>query len=171
MNGKVLNKELRIKNLEMKEKKAILFANEKIKNHILDIFETVCDPEVPVLSVIDLGIIRNIEVANDNVEVTITPTYTGCPAMDVIRLNIRLALLEHGYNNIQIKTVLSPAWTTDWMSEKGKEKLKNYGIAPPQSVCTLDAFQEEIHALAVSSAVAGAFGGVQRLVNVAHKVH
>ncbi len=66
--------------------------------------------------------------------------------MDVIRMNIRLALLEHGYNNVNIKTILSPAWTTDWMSEKGKEKLKAYGIAPPQavqSVCTPDAFQEE----------------------------
>ncbi|SRR6266496_947686 len=130
----------------MKETTDILINTEEKKQHILDILETVYDPEVPVLSVIDMGIIRNVEIVNDSIEVTITPTYSGCPAMDVIRMNIRLALLEHGYNNVNIKTILSPAWTTDWMSEKGKEKLKAYGIAPPQavqSVCTPDAFQEE----------------------------
>jgi ring-1,2-phenylacetyl-CoA epoxidase subunit PaaD len=130
----------------MKETTDILINTEEKKQHILDILETVYDPEVPVLSVIDMGIIRNVEIVNDSIEVTITPTYSGCPAMDVIRMNIRLALLEHGYNNVNLKTVLSPTWTTDWMSEKGKEKLKAYGIAPPQavqSVCTLDTFQEE----------------------------
>jgi ring-1,2-phenylacetyl-CoA epoxidase subunit PaaD len=135
----------------MKENTTILLNIEKIKNHILQILETVCDPEVPVLSVIDLGIIREVQLkisVAENVEgtVIITPTYTGCPAMDVIRTSIRLALVEHGYTNIDIKTILSPAWTTEWMSENGKEKLKAYGIAPPQavqSVCTLDAFQEE----------------------------
>ena len=130
----------------MKETTDILINTEEKKQHILDILETVYDPEVPVLSVIDMGIIRNVEIVNDSIEVTITPTYSGCPAMDVIRINIRLALLKHGYNNVSVKTILSPAWTTDWMSEKGKEKLKAYGIAPPQavqSVCTLDAFQEE----------------------------
>src|SRR4051794_36040653 len=119
---------------------------ETEKQNILQILETVCDPEVPVLSVIDMGIIRNIDVINDHVEITITPTYTGCPAMDVIRMNIRFALIEKGYKYAEIKTILSPAWTTDWMSEKGKEKLKAYGIAPPNAVpvvCTLDAFQEE----------------------------
>jgi len=130
----------------MKEKTDILINTEEKKQHILDILETVYDPEVPVLSVIDMGIIRNVEIVNDSIEVTVTPTYSGCPAMDVIRMNIRLALLEHGYNIVTLKTVLSPAWTTDWMSEKGKEKLKAYGIAPPQaaqSVCTLNTFQEE----------------------------
>jgi ring-1,2-phenylacetyl-CoA epoxidase subunit PaaD len=136
----------------MKESSTILPDSEKIKNHILQILETVNDPEVPVLSVIDLGIIREVQLSipstGEDIEgsVLITPTYTGCPAMDVIRTNIRLALIEHGYTNVAIKTILSPAWTTEWMSEKGKEKLKAYGIAPPQavqSVCTLDAFQEE----------------------------
>src|SRR4030095_2775136 len=120
----------------MKENTTILPDSEKIKNHILQILETVYDPEVPVLSVIDLGIIREVQLkippAASNVEgaIIITPTYTGCPAMDVIRTNIKLALIEHGYTNIGIKTTLSPAWTTEWMSEKGKEKLKAYGIAP-----------------------------------------
>ena len=109
--------------------------------------EEVYDPEVPVLTVLDLGIIRQIELSsNGSPIITITPTYSGCPAMDVISMNIRLKLIEHGYKNTEIKTVLSPAWTTDWMTEKGKEKLKAYGIAPPnpkQMVCTPDYFQQE----------------------------
>ena len=119
---------------------------EREKQKIFQILETVHDPEVPVLSVVDMGIIRNIDITNDPIKVIITPTYTGCPAMDVIRMNIRLALIEHGYKNVEVKTILSPAWTTDWMSEKGKEKLMTYGIAPPKPVpvvCTPDAFQEE----------------------------
>ncbi|MDB5230398.1 MAG: paaJ [Chitinophagaceae bacterium] len=119
---------------------------EQTIQSIWQLLESVCDPEVPVLSVIDLGIIRNIEIENDKVIVTITPTYTGCPAMDVISMSIRMALLEKGFKNIQIKSVLSPAWTTDWVSEKGKEKLAAYGIAPPntkQVVCSPDAFAEE----------------------------
>ena len=114
---------------------------------IWNLLSDVYDPEVPVLSILDLGIVRNVEINEGNqVVVTITPTYTGCPAMDVISMSIRLKLLEHGYKNIKLKTVLSPAWTTDWMSEAGKQKLKAYGIAPPnhgQQVCTPDLFQED----------------------------
>lgn len=99
--------------------------------NISQILEEVYDPEVPVLSVIDLGVIRNIEVDNEKVIITITPTYSGCPAMDVITMNIRMALLEHCYRNAEIKTILSPAWTTDWMTEEGKKKLAAYGIGPP----------------------------------------
>src|SRR5258706_2384541 len=105
---------------------------------IWSILETVVDPEVPVLSVVDLGIIRDVKFSNDEAEIIITPTYTGCPAMDVISMNVRLALLSNGYKKISIKQVLSPAWTTDWMTEAGKRKLKEYGIAPPnpkQQVC------------------------------------
>jgi len=96
------------------------------------ILETVCDPEVPVLTVIDLGIIRDVKIHETAIEVIITPTYTGCPAMDMIAMNIRLALIENSYPNVKITSVLSPAWTTDWMTEEGKKKLKEYGIAPPQ---------------------------------------
>lgn len=115
---------------------------------IWSILEEVCDPEVPVLSVIDLGIIRDVKRLNDEegIEVVITPTYSGCPAMDVIRMNIRMVLLEHGYKKVQITTVLSPAWTTDWMTEAGKHKLKAYGIAPPnpkQQVCNTQLFAED----------------------------
>jgi ring-1,2-phenylacetyl-CoA epoxidase subunit PaaD len=105
---------------------------------VWSLLEKVTDPEVPVLSVIDLGIVRDIKLNHDGVEVIITPTYSGCPAMDVISMNIRIALLSHGYKNVRITQVLSPAWTTDWMSEEGKQKLKTYGIAPPnpkQQVC------------------------------------
>ena len=117
-------------------------STEKIKS----ILETVMDPEVPVISVIDLGIIREIKLENDIIDIVITPTYTGCPAMDVISMNIRLALIEHGFPPIKISSVLSPAWTTDWMTEKGKQKLKEYGIAPPnprQIVCDTSHFATE----------------------------
>ncbi len=95
------------------------------------ILEQVTDPEVPVLTITDLGIVRDVKINGDEVEVIITPTYTGCPAMDMIAMNIKFALMANGYPNIKISSVLSPAWTTDWMSEDGKRKLKEYGIAPP----------------------------------------
>jgi ring-1,2-phenylacetyl-CoA epoxidase subunit PaaD len=95
------------------------------------LMEEVYDPEIPVLSVVDLGIARDIHLNNDAVEVIITPTYSGCPAMDLISTNIRLVLSENGFKKIKITHQLSPAWTTDWMTERGKVKLKTYGIAPP----------------------------------------
>ncbi|MBL0272727.1 MAG: phenylacetate-CoA oxygenase subunit PaaJ [Chitinophagaceae bacterium] len=100
---------------------------------IRDILETVTDPEVPVLTITDLGIVRGVKINGAEVEVIITPTYTGCPAMDMIAMNIKLALAEQGYLKTKITSVLSPAWTTDWMSEAGKIKLQQYGIAPPQT--------------------------------------
>jgi ring-1,2-phenylacetyl-CoA epoxidase subunit PaaD len=117
------------------------------EKRIWKILEEVTDPEVPVLSVVDLGIIQKVEIINEaknprseglEVCIYITPTYSGCPAMDVISINIKMALLSHGFKNIKIIQSLSPAWTTDWMSEEGKRKLKEYGIAPPnpkQQVC------------------------------------
>lgn len=114
---------------------------------ILDILSNVPDPEVPVLSVLDLGIVRDVIMQDDgSVEVVITPTYTGCPAMDMIATNIRMELLANGYQQPKITTILSPAWTTDWMSEEGKQKLKEYGIAPPlpkQQACKQELFAEE----------------------------
>jgi len=106
---------------------------------IWDILETVTDPEVPVLTILDLGIVRDVKISDGAIEVIITPTYTGCPAMDMIAMNIKLVLAEHGYKQVRITSVLSPAWTTDWMSEQGKRKLKEYGIAPPnpkQQICS-----------------------------------
>ncbi len=110
----------------------------------------VTDPEVPVLTILDLGIVRKVEIIDgDNaqtVKVTITPTYSGCPAMDVIAIGIRMALASHGVKNVIIEPQLSPAWTTDWMTEEGKVKLKEYGIAPPnrKAFQALGLFEEEI---------------------------
>ena len=115
-------------------------------DEIRTILDRVMDPEVPVLSVLDLGIVRDIEIENEKVAVTITPTYTGCPAMDVISMQIRMELLAAGVKDVEIKLVLSPAWTTDWMSDRGKQRLKEYGIAPPlprQQVCSPARFAAE----------------------------
>jgi ring-1,2-phenylacetyl-CoA epoxidase subunit PaaD len=106
---------------------------QKIKK----ILDQVTDPEIPVLTIADLGIIRDVHLNGDEVEVIITPTYTGCPAMDMIAMNIRMALIENGYQKIKITSVLAPAWTTDWMSEDGKRKLKEYGIAAPDKKFTI----------------------------------
>ena len=92
------------------------------------VLRSVMDPEIPVVSVVDLGIVR--EVTPD--QVTITPTYSGCPATDVIERTIREELDAAGYRDVAIRTVLSPPWTTDWISEAGKQALRDYGIAPPE---------------------------------------
>lgn len=93
---------------------------------------SVCDPEIPVLTLEDLGVLRDLEMGDGGrVTVTITPTYSGCPAMLVMEVEILKALREAGFEEVQVETVLSPAWTTDWLSEAGREKLRAYGIAPP----------------------------------------
>jgi ring-1,2-phenylacetyl-CoA epoxidase subunit PaaD len=91
----------------------------------------VVDPEIPVLTIADLGVLREVTVDHGCVEVAITPTYSGCPAMNMIALEIELALERAGFRHSKVRTVLSPAWTTDWMSEDGRRKLRQYGIAPP----------------------------------------
>ena len=126
--------------------------NAAEERKLWQLLEAVKDPEIPVLSVIDLGIIREIKLlfsptgGEQEVEVSITPTYSGCPAMDIIRTSIQMTLLDSGYKKVRINTVLSPAWTTDWMTESGKEKLKAFGIAPPtpkRQVCNSSLFHEE----------------------------
>lgn len=100
-----------------------------------DVAAAVLDPEVPVLTIEDLGILRSVDVAADGgsgVTVTITPTYSGCPAMDSIRDDILAAFTRAGYDDVRVEFVLAPAWTTDWMSDEGKRKLLEYGIVPPQ---------------------------------------
>lgn len=99
---------------------------------IWSILEQVADPEIPVLTIKDLGILRNVRWENNRAEITITPTYNGCPAMDMIAAEIRITMAAHGYTNFQIHSQLSPSWTTEWMTEIGKQKLKTYGIAPPE---------------------------------------
>lgn len=99
---------------------------------IWSILEEVSDPEIPVLSICDLGIVRDVKLLEgDLVEVVITPTYSGCPAMNFIEINIKAVLQEKGYDSVNVTTVLSPAWTTDWLTEAGRKKLLEYGIAPP----------------------------------------
>jgi ring-1,2-phenylacetyl-CoA epoxidase subunit PaaD len=113
---------------------------------IWEVLQEVCDPEIPVLTVVDLGIIRDVKLHNDGaIEVVITPTYSGCPAMNTIEINIKAVLQEKGFDQVKVTTILSPAWTTDWMSEAGKAKLKAYGIAPPvgTSVDKSELFAEE----------------------------
>jgi len=92
----------------------------------------VLDPEVPVLTIEDLGILRTVEATDDGVVVTITPTYSGCPAMEAIRSDILAAFADAGRHDVRVDFVLAPAWTTDWMSDEGKRKLLDYGIVPPQ---------------------------------------
>lgn len=111
---------------------------------------SVTDPEVPALTILDLGIVRNVVLTEidgkPGVKITITPTYSGCPAMDAIAINIRMAILSHGMRHIEIENQLTPAWTTDWMSEDGKRKLLEYGIAPPKRKAAnkLGLFEEDM---------------------------
>ena len=91
----------------------------------------VADPEIPVISIVDLGIVRGVRFEAEACVVTITPTYSGCPAMQVIAESVGEALHAHGIDDVRIESRLAPAWTTDWMSEAGKAALKGYGIAPP----------------------------------------
>ncbi len=108
-----------------------MIAEKQHIDPVLDpILRSVSDPEIPVLSILDMGVVRSAIINENIVELTITPTYSGCPAMDVIGDDIKLALKEAGYKS-NVKLVLSPAWTTDWITEKGRKDLKDYGIAPP----------------------------------------
>ena len=108
-----------------------VLGNDGLRQRAWDAASRVVDPEIPVLTIADLGVLREVRVTDGNIEVEITPTYSGCPAMNMIALEIELALEREGLAKPRIRTVLSPAWTTDWMSEDGRRKLKQYGIAPP----------------------------------------
>jgi ring-1,2-phenylacetyl-CoA epoxidase subunit PaaD len=102
------------------------------RERALEVLGTVPDPEVPVISVVELGIVRDVRVEPDGViQVTITPTYSGCPAMFEIEQDVRSALLAAGATRVDVRTVFSPAWTTDWIGAEAREKLRAYGIAPP----------------------------------------
>jgi ring-1,2-phenylacetyl-CoA epoxidase subunit PaaD len=122
---------------------------EITRDKVYEWLQSVTDPEVPVLTILDLGIVRDVKLTEDagntNAEIIITPTYSGCPAMDVIGINIRMALLSRGIKKVTISQQLSPAWTTDWMTVEGKKKLAEYGIAPPvrKSSDPLALFEED----------------------------
>ncbi|QUJ77476.1 phenylacetate-CoA oxygenase subunit PaaJ [Sulfitobacter albidus] len=93
--------------------------------------DEVPDPEIPVISVVDLGIIRGVQWQGDTLEVAVTPTYSGCPATSVISMDVETALRDRGVKDVRIRTQISPAWTSDWLSDKGRARLEAYGIAPP----------------------------------------
>lgn len=101
------------------------------REQVFEWLRNVPDPEIPVLTITDLGIVRDVAV-DDAITVALTPTYTGCPATEVIESSVLATLKDHGLENIVIKRTLSPPWTTDWISDEGREKLRAYGIAPPQ---------------------------------------
>lgn len=113
------------------------------REEVLRILDRVTDPEIPVISVRELGVLRQVDVQGEKVIVTITPTYTGCPAMDVMRQDIEKELRDAGIDHVEVIQVLSPAWTTDWISDEGKRKLKAYGIAPPEKTADIRALKGE----------------------------
>ena len=106
-----------------------MVSTDQIRQYMEEVF----DPEVPVLTIVDLGVLRKVEVIRDTVKITITPTYSGCPAMKRIEDDIVELLKEKGIDKVEVDLVLSPAWTTDWLSAEGRVKLKEYGIAPPEN--------------------------------------
>ena len=102
--------------------------------YIWELLNTVPDPEIPVISVVELGVIRDIVFNDDNYIITITPTYSGCPAVKTFQDDITTCLIENNITNFELKIVYAPAWTTDWMTNKTKEKLRKFGIAPPSDI-------------------------------------
>lgn len=103
-----------------------------------DCLHAVPDPEIPVISITDLGIVRGLDIDGSAIKVTVTPTYSGCPATEMIETSIREALAEIGFKTVDVQMQLFPAWTTDWINEETKEKLRKYGIAPPGDESTLN---------------------------------
>ena len=112
--------------------------------HLFELLSSVTDPEIPVLTLQDLGVLRDVSISDGEVKVSITPTYAGCPAMETMRSDIESTLAAAGYEKVTVEQVLSPAWSTDWMTPSGREKLREYGIAPPvNTACGRPASQIE----------------------------
>lgn len=107
-----------------------MVATDVSREQVFEWLANVPDPEIPVLSILDLGIVRDVELG-DRVTVSLAPTYSGCPATEVIESSVLRELRQHGLDDIAVKRVLSPPWTTDWISDAGREKMRRYGIAPP----------------------------------------
>ena len=101
------------------------------RDEVFGILHTVPDPEVPVISVVELGVVRDVEIVGRHITVTMTPTYSGCPAMREMEADVKAALLSRGADSVEVRMVLTPAWTTDWIGPDAREKLRRYGIAPP----------------------------------------
>lgn len=115
------------------------------KEDIFRILSVIPDPEIPVVSIYEMGMLRDVLTSDKGYEIILTPTYTGCPAMGIIEQDIKMTLKENGVFPVSVKLVYDPAWTTDWMSDEAKEKLRVYGIAPPlHSSCNQDVFTNNI---------------------------
>lgn len=114
--------------------------NKVIEELVWERLSLIPDPEVPVISITELGVVREVHWHDHKLRIVITPTYTGCPAMQLFVAEIRAAMHDQGFDDVVIETVYSPAWTTDWISEEAKEKLRNYGIAPPVKSASDDPF-------------------------------
>jgi ring-1,2-phenylacetyl-CoA epoxidase subunit PaaD len=108
------------------------------KDEVFDILSEIPDPEIPVVSIREIGMLRDVNFTDAGCEVILTPTYTGCPAMGIIEADIKALLNSRGIEPVLVKMVYTPAWTTDWMSDEAKEKMRRYGIAPPQHSCGKD---------------------------------
>ncbi|MBI2269562.1 MAG: phenylacetate-CoA oxygenase subunit PaaJ [Bacteroidetes bacterium] len=104
------------------------------KEEIWNCLSQIPDPDIPVISITDLGLVRDVKINKDKVTVSVTPSYSGCPAMQLFKADILSALKTKGLNEVEVKTVYSPPWTTDWISETAKEKMRKHGIAPPEKV-------------------------------------
>ena len=113
--------------------------------HARAVVATVVDPEVPVLTLCDLGIVRDVQARNGGIEVVLTPTYSGCPATEVITSDVKKALADAGFAKVTVTHQRAPAWTTDWISAEGKRKLREYGIAPPSGTAALLGAAQPIH--------------------------
>ena len=115
------------------------------KDEVLEILSVIPDPEIPVVSIREMGMLRDVLITDDGYEVILTPTYTGCPAMGIIEQDIKMTLDSKHVFPVKVKLVFDPAWTTDWMSSVAKRKLREYGIAPPvHSSCNLGVFEHNI---------------------------
>ncbi len=105
------------------------------RDEIMGYLSAICDPEIPVVSIEEIGMLRDVLITENGYEIILTPTYTGCPAMGIIEDDIEQLLAEKGIGPVTVKQVYAPAWTTDWMSDTAKEKMRQYGIAPPEHSC------------------------------------
>ena len=115
------------------------------KEGILKLLSVIADPEIPVVSIQEMGMLRDVVVSDEVVEIIITPTYSGCPAMGIIEQDIRMTLEQNGVKPARVTLVYDPAWTTDWMSNAAKEKLRQYGIAPPlHRTCSREVFEHNM---------------------------
>jgi ring-1,2-phenylacetyl-CoA epoxidase subunit PaaD len=112
---------------------------------IYTLLHEIPDPEIPVISIVELGVIRDVRAEEKEVEVTITPTYSGCPAMKQMEDDVRRKLMDHGFEEVKIRTVFHPPWTTDWLNGEARKKLQDYGIAPPEERTSDKSFLMGLH--------------------------